>query len=357
MSRVYFHSPSGEAELRGAERAWLGFVAAGPARAAWGLDRHVDLERMAEIVAMVPEVPDGQYGANYLHTYLREAQAEDAANKRAYDGWKPGSPQAGPTSYEASKRLLSSLQLRITGRGTGDDVFEVAGQRLGVADVALNTALAAGSAPVQLAAKIDGWCEVHAWVDGPDRAWLADIIAEGLASGIYRRGLWYADLPDTPRDKYSTMGWEEVQVHLRSRDDEPVVMSYSVCDQFPSRAAAGWEPPPMPDGWTPRWVDDDDGRAEWERDYPTPEQKAEQYAESAGDTWYDLPSDEQWSLAMAALRTDRPWLQLTPESLGGTTFGPGVTVYDLLGPDREERVRARLESDAVALIEENSTDG
>lgn len=67
MSRVYFHSPAGTAELRGSEREWLNHLASGPAEAAWGLGGPSGFERAVEILAMVPEVPDGGYGA-YLHT-------------------------------------------------------------------------------------------------------------------------------------------------------------------------------------------------------------------------------------------------------------------------------------------------
>lgn len=346
MSRVYFHSPSGEAELRGSERAHLNFVAYGPAGAAWGLSRHTDLDWMAGVIGLIPEVPDGQYGANYLHTYLREAQAEHARNHELYKAWKPGMPGPYGESYDASRRLRSSLKTRLAG-SLSDTVFVVAGRRLHAGDLALNTALAVGSDPIKLAAKIHGWCEAHAWVDGPDRAWLAEIIDEGLAVGVYRRGIWYADQPDTPRDKWSSQGWEEVQAHLRSRDDEPCVMSYSVCDQFPNRHTAAWEPPPMPDDWAPSWADTDEGLAEWERDYPTAEDKAARYLDGAGDGWYELPVDEQWRLAMAGLRADKPWAQLSPDTLD-TTFGPAVTVYDLLATDRDERISAAFAGEQAA---------
>ncbi len=346
MSRIYFHSPSGEAELRGSERAHLSFIARGPAVAAWGLGRHTDLDWMADVIGLIPEVPDGPHGANYLHTYLRAAQVEDARNHELYKVWKPGQPGPYGTSYDASHRLKTSLELRLTS-SSSETVFVVAGRRLNAADVALNTALVAGSDSVKLAAKIDGWCETHAWVDGPDRAWLAGLMEDGLAAGIYRRGIWYADQPDTPRDKWSSQGWEDVQAHLRSRDDEPCVMSYSVCDQFPNRHTAGWEPPPMPDGWVPSWADTDEGLAEWERDYPTAEDKAARYRDDAADGWYDLPDDERWRLAMAGLRADKPWAQLTPDTLD-TTFGPAVTVYDLLATDRDERVSAAFADEVSA---------
>ncbi|MFD6565481.1 hypothetical protein [Micromonospora profundi] len=298
MSRIYFHSPSGDAELRGSERAWLGSIARGPAATAWDLDPLHGIDRARDILALVPEVPDGPHGANYLHTYLREAGAQEQANKRVYADWSPGRPLSGPTSHEPQRRLISSLS---TALRYGLRMI-VAGVELHTANLDLNTALVAGSDPVRLAAKIDGWCEAHCWVEGPDRAWLADIIDRGLTAGLYRKGLWYSNTPDGPKDQWSDQGWGQVLDLLRSRDDEPVVMSYSVCDGFPNPEIAG--------------------------------------RESESGQWYDLPGGEQWQTAMDGLRRERPWARLAPDTLGEVMFGLPVTVYDLFAPDRDERVRA-----------------
>lgn len=330
MSRVYFHSPSGTAELRGSERAHLGFVAAGPARAAWGFDRHTDMEQLAEICAMIPEVPDGEYGSNYLHNYLREAQAENARNRSLYEHWTPGRTHPS-TSYGAQERFRSSLELKLLS-SMSSTAFEVAGHRFEADNVTLNTALVAGSRPIQLAAKIHGWCEVHAWVGGPDREWLAEVIDEGLAAGIYRRGIWYSDRPDGPKDQWSSQGWEEVATHLRSRDDEPCVMSYSVGSGFPNSGVTDWSDAVWPDGVEHRW-----------EVYDTLTSEQKQAIDDRGDAWYELPADEQWTRAMDGLRERRPWAQLTPDNLAETTFRPGVTVYDLLAADRDERVRAHFQ--------------
>jgi hypothetical protein len=266
--------------------------------AAWDLGRSSAFERAAQILAMVPEVPDDGYGANFLHTYLRAAQAQEATNKAAYAGWHPGQPPKHPTSYEPQRQLVSALQTSLRVQGLD---LEVAGVKLRTANIDLNTALIAGSDPVALAAKIHGWCESHCWIEGPDREWLAEIIDEGVENGLFRRGFWYADTPDGPKDKWSSQGWEEVLTLLRSRDDEPVVLSYSVSERFPNEYIAGWDGPE--------------------------------------DSWYDLPDAEQWERALTGLREQRPWARLAPDTLYDVTFGPPVTVYDLLAPDRDERVR------------------
>lgn len=349
MSRVYFHSEHATAELRGSERAWLGHIAHSIGDTAWGLDPdHPSLERAEKILALIPEVPEGEYGANYLHRYLRQAQAQREANHAALEGWRPGQPPRGRTDYEPERNLMRALRTALNGVGGGPDML-VAGVSLGPSSVSLNTALALGSDPVRLAAKIHGWCEVHAWIDGPDRAWAADIIQQGLDVGVYRRGFWFVDgINDTgrpadehPSRKWSSQGWEEVQALLRERDDEPVVMSYSVCDQFPSER------------WHPEWP----GREveKW-GDYTEAEQEA---VTAFGERWYEtLEADPGgvWDACVGRLR-ERSWGRISPETLGRETFGPGVTIYDLFAADRDERVRAAqaredepVVPDAVAAV-------
>lgn len=290
MSRVWFHAQGREAELRGSERAWLDHIASGPAEAAWDLNGLNVLERCEQIIAMIPEPSVGQYGADYLHAGLREARGRRALGNTGRDG------------YEAERRLVGSLRTAFAGSGLS---LHVAGHALHSSDVRLNTALAAGSDVIALAAKIHGSCEIHGWVDGPDRKWLADLIDDGLHAGIYRQGLWYEATPGGER-KWSDQGWGDVTALLRETDDGPVVMSYSITDWFPNHEAAGME---------------------------------------SGE--FDALSEaERWQRGTQGLRTQEPWLRIGPDTLRAVTFGPAVTVYDLLAPDRDERVRA-----AVARLE------
>lgn len=335
MSRVYWHSPSGEAELRGSERAWLDHVSRGPATAAWDFDRSSGLDRIAEILAMVPEVPDGEYGANYLHTYLRRAQqAKDEYHKQ----WKQGEaagliPLQNPARYDPQPlhQLIQALRTRLA---TGGVTFNVAGAVLDSMNVELNTALVAGSDPVRLAAKIHGWCESHCWFDGPDRAWVASIIDEGLDAGIYRRGIWYVDKPFEgpasahPDRKWLSQGWEEVRGFLLIRDDEPVVLSYSVCDQFPNPATHPSWPGEHNKPWSDHTPERQQAMSEWDEKY-----------------YDEMRDDEKWQGGMEWLRQHRPWAQITPDNLRSTSFGPMVTVYDLLSPDRDDVVRQATAKD------------
>jgi len=215
--------------------------------------------------------------------------------------------------------------------------------------VHLNTALATGSDPVRLAAKLSGW--EHVWVDGPDRAWLADVIDEGLEHGPFRRGMWYVDAvggghvaEGHPDRKWSSQGWEDVTAFLRDRDNEPVVTEHSTGDSFPDRVLAGWKPVVDP-RWVPEWVSKDGG-VEWGA--MSADERAECRQEHAEEQWGDLPAEERWQRSLDGLRAQRPWARLSPETLGEVWFGPCVTVYDLLAPDRDERVRRAWAEEVAA---------
>ena len=326
MSRIYFHSEHGDAELMGSERAWLSWIARGPARAYWGLDGSNEYERAVEIMEMAERTERH----DYLFNMLEKAKAEKAANDRLWASHQAGGVWPN-TGYEAQRQFVGAVQTALAVHGFP---LRVAGVGLNTSNLELNTALAMGGRPLALAAKIHGWCEIHAWVDGPDRDWLAGIMGAGLESGMYRRGLWHETAAGAER-KWWSQGWESVIELLRSRDDGPVVMSYSVCDSFPNREAAGWEPP-FNEGWKPDWADDAEGMAEWD----AVEDKAEAQRETRGDEWYDLPIEQRWDMAMAGLRQNRAWAQISPDTLFDTTFHLGVTIFDLFAPDRDERVRA-----------------
>lgn len=133
MSRLYFHSPSGNAELRGSEYHWLRRIAEGPSVAAWALDSTGSrLERAQEILAMVPAGGTEEY----VHDALRKVLAAE---------------RTGGNVFDATNRLVMSLQLALRVSGL---TFEVAGVRLRSSNVDLNTALVAGSDVIRLAAKM-----------------------------------------------------------------------------------------------------------------------------------------------------------------------------------------------------------
>lgn len=344
MSRLYFNSPSGTAELCGAEFHHLRSVAHAIAEPFWRIH---DLPDITDLLSLAVRDPRGD---THLFEQLTKAQAEHAENQRLWAAKQPG--RFPPTRYDEQRALRQSVKLALTSSSPLD--LEIAGVRLGAAEIRLNTALRLGNDVVKLVVKLAGWGESHAWFDGKDRTWAADLIDQGLKTGVLRDGIWYVDGPcegvlpkDHPARKWSDMGWGEVAAFLRERDDEPVVLSYSVAEDFPNRGVADWAPAPMPQGWMPDWARSDEGRARWESDYPSDAERESCYRSWASDQWYDLPEARRWELAMAGLKEHSPWLRLGPDTLDYWTFGPGVTVFDLYAADRDERVRrAAVEEEA-----------
>jgi hypothetical protein len=217
MSRIYFHSLSDTAEVRGSERAHMGILCA-------------DL------------------------TYAAFRPRGDASD-----------PLFRVTDLKREKydKIGGGLEFR---RDFGfflsqGGVFRLGERTADAFDVCLNTTLAIGNDAVRLMARLHGQCEIHAWVEGPNRAWLAGIIEDGRAAGIMR----------------ANQGWESVAALLRSRDDEPVVTSYSVTDGFPNAHVAGVE------------------------------------GDEEHDAWYDRPVADQWTQAMAALREHDNGLEMRPD--------------------------------------------
>lgn len=270
MSRIYFHSPSGEAEVAGSERHYLGSLVNQLAVGMLDPDGYQRDERLKQ---MLP-----------ADHYLNDPQAVGRNWAAAYK-----------TAFRVGDGPL------ITWRGTELSAFSLA----------LNTCLVYGNDAVKLAARIHGQCEIHAWVDGPNRAWLADIIQAGLDTEVFRKGLWYESGGEK---KWADQGWEGVITLLRARDDEPVVMSYSVCDSFPNQSIGGWMDE-VPDG-----VDEDDH----------------------SDAWYDLPPDERWDRSMLALRASARGLEITPDDWQTFRFTHELSALDLFAADWQERLDAAV---------------
>lgn len=292
MSRLYFHTPTDEAELGGAEFHWLQYLAESVAESAWDLDRAGTIDRAQHLLSMVEESEDHSYGENYLHVYLREAQAD---------------PALIPRLQNALLTALRASGLTLT----------VHGVKLRTRDVTLNTAILTGSDPIVLATKLSGWGSRHAWIDGPHRAWVADLIEQGLRHGLFHPDMGW-EAPFRPGELGRGKG---VVPLLRAREDEPVVLSYSGDCSFPNLTIAGW---------TSR--DDADDESE----------------DDLYDRWGTLTEEQQWALAFDGLKAERPWTQITPENFRTTTFAWPVTIYDLVRADRAEYLRSVLTTDSAA---------
>lgn len=252
MSTMYFHSPSGDAEVRGTERHYFN----------WLCNR--------TLLAILD--------------LGRDTESRPHPLRHAF-------PAGHYTARCRGQEWAASAETAIVAGSIADgDSLTIGDRRSSFGTAALNTMLAIGGDQLKLAARLHGQCEIHAFVEGPNRAWLAKIIESGLRRGIFR----------------ANSGWEAVVELLRSSSDEPVVTSYSVCDQFPNSGvaiqASVWSPPET--------TDEDDG----------------------DDAWYDLSVSEQWRLAMDALRIQNQSgyrIELKPDDWEDYRFGDGVTAFDI----------------------------
>ena len=154
---------------------------------------------------------------------------------------------------------------------------------------ALNTAIVAGSNPVRFLARVDAQCELHGYVEGHNRAWLADIVEEGLDKNILRRAFDGSLYKSTDDDLW---GWQHLITMLREDDVRPVVMSHSSNLSFP-------------DAWM-------DGIT------------------ITNDEWYALTDEQRWAMSMEILRSNKEkMLEMAPDNLATIQFGEDISGYDL----------------------------
>lgn len=241
MSAIYFHSEHGEARLAGQERHYAGWLCSHLLLVALG-DAHEFSRSPSPLRKIVPSdhyihrIQFGDFEDSFT-TWVRSGSGEFAAGHLSVEPWIAG----------------------------------------------LNTALLMGPDAIRLLARLHGQCEIHAYVRGQNRAWIAGIIDAGRKAGILR----------------ARMGWESVADLLRSRDDGPVVTSYSVCDSFPNPGVAEWRPA----------TTDDDEEGDW-------------------DAWYELPDEQRWAMAWEKLGADEA-LELKPDRWSEYHFVNGVTGFML----------------------------
>lgn len=273
MTRLYFESRTGTAEVMGWERAWLGGIADDIAMSLLDLGNEMHADRIKSLIRpghyMISWRSDGWLG----------------------NGWR--------IAMETALRMLST---------STDHVLEWKGHGINGWHLLLNTALLAGGDAVKLAARLHAQSELHAWVDGPDRAWMADMIENAQDAGVFRRyvkGKRY----NAPNEEISVKsGWDQVISLLREDDTGPVVTHYSVTESFPGQH-----------------VTDLDDRA-----------------------WNRLTVDERWTESVDSLRSgrwSRTWsgLQLKPDDWEFFRIGHCLTVFDLLADDYADRLDKAIE--------------
>jgi hypothetical protein len=231
VSRIYFHSIEGdEIGVRGSERAYFGGLISEIALAVLQPSSH-NMERYKKV-----------FPAN---SYV--ALSDEREFERNFRLW-----------------------LRV---GSDREGFSMNGKNIDTFEVALNTAYVVGSDPIKLATRIHGQCELHCFMEGPNRAWMAEIIKVGLKSKIYR----------------ANQGWEEVISLLEMTGDSPVVLSFSGGDSFPDQSSADYH----------------------------------------NDDWYDLPDSQRWEMGMAGIRKERG-LEIKPDNWNEFFFSHGITAFDVV---------------------------
>ncbi|MDX3694871.1 hypothetical protein PV726_31960 [Streptomyces europaeiscabiei] len=166
------------------------------------------------------------------------------------------------------------------------------GQTIRPLPLILNTAMELGSDPVRLAARLHGQCEINCWVNGRNRRWLADVIGDGLHTGLYPDGC----------------GWENLQHFLQERDDLPAVTSFS--EDFPAF-------------WTAVDLDAD---------------LTALHDEGREAVWENLRAQQRWRWGMRALNSRREeQLEIMPD-WADYRFDSGISLGDLLAPDSASRL-------------------
>lgn len=256
MSSITFHSPRGEVSISGRERAWMGIICNDFRKMQMGLTQFGDLDWVEHV--FMP--------GHYIHNDAVAMRRAGTDAERADIKW----------------RLSKSIDTYFHVGDTGPVVLD--GKPVDLFCLTLNSALQWGNPAVQLAAKLHGQCEIHCYVEGEDRAWLADLVEKAVEAGVFRP------------EPSGYDGWEKLAEFLRSTEAEPVVTSYSVTDTFPNPSFA-------PDGLD---LDQDDP---WE-------------------AWSRIETAKQWEYGMAKLRAE-PGLQLSPERLGNR-FGDGMAAREFM---------------------------
>lgn len=170
---------------------------------------------------------------------------------------------------------------RLYWRAPAESAFRWDDRPLDTWQVDLNTMTATGGPVLGMIAWISAQAEVHGFAEGRERQHLAVLIEQALELGMLRR------------DTFGYDGWNAVINLLESSRHEPIVMSYSVTDQFPV----------APDG-----LDEDE--------------------------WYEMSPEFRWLSGLDRLRhPDSNVGPLVIENISQRRYGHSLTVFDLVQRD------------------------
>jgi hypothetical protein len=177
------------------------------------------------------------------------------------------------------------------------------GRAVSTWDLMLNTALAVGSGPMRLCARLAGQMGSHVWIDGPDRGFVADLITEGLVTDVFQMEIQVTDpspvIPGKSVTKRHKAGWADVLELLREDDRGPVATYVSTMDDFPNSYELGIR---------------------------------------EADVWEDMENDQIWDLSELWLRNRHSGWQIKADGFDSWRFGHRLTVFDLRATDWEARL-------------------
>jgi hypothetical protein len=165
-------------------------------------------------------------------------------------------------------------------------------------DLQLNTIVDIGSDSLIFVARVHAQCEIHGYVMGNNREWLANIIEKGLDTKILRE-----------ETQGYGKGWRDVIELLKKDSETPVVMDYSVTESFPHAPPTEFE--------------------------CICSEEAENNEEDCPHCGYYIDFDElsykkQWEKSFKWLRECSESLEMKPENWSEMGFGDGKTVFDLI---------------------------
>lgn len=299
MSRLTFLFGEGaEVDVKGMERHYLGQIVENAAWGAAGLT---------------------------LRAYKPSETIEEKFGPFLPEGWIE--------QYGRWGSLAEDFMLRVQHDGDeGVPFLSWKGKKIRTWSLLLNTAIVFGSDPVALAAKLHGACELHLRIEAKDRAWLADVIEQGLALHIFRRGYWDTRNPNAfllsvmkkevseedAKPVFRSMGWQEVADQLRADSWHPVTMEYSVTDGFIQR----------PEDWAP------------EGELRAPENDWETLSDIKDEAFGELDWKERFALSYEELSRTTGHPPISPETLRCETFRHELTLLDLMAGDIEKIERA-----------------
>jgi hypothetical protein len=236
-------------------------------------------------------------GADRAHfSFLAERMFVGLFDMDDPHNWEKIAPHVITDAYTDKRTALLN---DIKGHFSARPALHIDGKPIDLFVAKLNTALSYGSDAMKLAARLHGQSELHCWVAGKNRVWLADII-ENAPTTIFRVDV-------ATGESY----WKPIIESLRETDEGDAVFSYSVGSSFPLVE------------YDKKFLDSlsemDDEDEEIER-------------EAIYYSWAEKPYTERWDDTIDEFKeqTKTQMLELTPDNWDSYYFGRGPDALNIL---------------------------